>query len=335
MRCSRPSPGNRLASIPEACAARALWLRALLTWLAPPAVVAIIGAAVIGVAAAPERAFTQQPSPKRPTAGAPRFIGFDKNDYPGDRLLPALRRSFSFTGYWLNNPPGAAQDSWTGKRSLLVQEGFGFLLLWNGRLDAELKQAEQGGEAAEVLGRSDGAAAIAAAQREGFPPGAILFLDQEEGGRLLPEQLAYLTAWTDAVGGSDFRAGIYCSGIQAPDGEGTISTAEFLRGRLRPRPGAPSPDDPASPSVSLWIVNDQCPPSPGCQADPPNRAALQIPLRGATVWQYARSPRAVVAQACRQGYAADDGCYAPGTPRGLGSFVDLDLATSADPSAGR
>ena len=66
-------------------------------------------------------------------------FGFDKNDYPGDALLPALRRSFSYTGYWLNNPPGENSNSWTGKRATLKANGFGFMILYNGRLDAELK----------------------------------------------------------------------------------------------------------------------------------------------------------------------------------------------------
>ncbi len=34
------------------------------------------------------------------------YLGFDRNDYPGDGNLPALRKSFAFTGFWLNNPPG-------------------------------------------------------------------------------------------------------------------------------------------------------------------------------------------------------------------------------------
>src|SRR5438552_3901090 len=35
------------------------------------------------------------------------YLGFDRNDYPGDSSLGTLRQRFSYTGYWLNNPPGA------------------------------------------------------------------------------------------------------------------------------------------------------------------------------------------------------------------------------------
>ena len=51
------------------------------------------------------------------------YAGFDRNDYPGDASLAALRKSFFYAGYWLNDPPGAQQNSWVGKRALLKQNG--------------------------------------------------------------------------------------------------------------------------------------------------------------------------------------------------------------------
>ena len=32
-------------------------------------------------------------------------LGFDRNTYPGDINLGALHQTFSYAGYWLNNPP--------------------------------------------------------------------------------------------------------------------------------------------------------------------------------------------------------------------------------------
>ena len=125
-----------------------------------------------------------QVSSARPAQTA--YIGFDRNDYPGDSNLEILRRTFSCSGYWLNNPPGAKANSWTGHRKALQAAGFGFLVLFNGRTYAEIKS---GGDAAR-LGSSDAAAAVSAARREGFPFQTIIFLDQEQGGRLLPEQRA-------------------------------------------------------------------------------------------------------------------------------------------------
>ena len=39
------------------------------------------------------------------------YLGFDRNEYPGDANLKTLRQTFSYTGYWLNNPPGATSNS--------------------------------------------------------------------------------------------------------------------------------------------------------------------------------------------------------------------------------
>ena len=116
------------------------------------------------------------------------FLGFDRNDYPGDANLTLLRRTFSFTGYWLNNPPGARANTWAGKRHALESANFGFLVLFNGRLYKELKHT------AATTGEADGRAAASTARREGFPSRTIIFLDIEEGGRMLPEQKAYIYA---------------------------------------------------------------------------------------------------------------------------------------------
>ena len=69
------------------------------------------------------------------------YLGFDRNDYPGDSNLKILRQTFAYSGYWLNNPPGAKTNSWTGKRKTLQAAGFGFLVLFNGRTYAEIKLA--------------------------------------------------------------------------------------------------------------------------------------------------------------------------------------------------
>jgi hypothetical protein len=74
-----------------------------------------------------------------PGAFSRTYVGFDRNRYPGDSALKLLRQNFSFSGYWLNAPPNETSDTWEGKRELLTSNGFGFLLLFNGRLYRELK----------------------------------------------------------------------------------------------------------------------------------------------------------------------------------------------------
>jgi hypothetical protein len=246
------------------------------------------------------------------------FLGFDRNEYPGDGTLPVLRRTFSFTGYWLNIPPGAKANSWAGKRAAVRSAGFGFLLLFNGRLDAEIRKAAS----AAFLGRSDADAAVAAASREGFPKGRVIFLDQEEGGLMLPEQKAYIYSWIDGVNTSGYRAGIYCSGLASPAGNASVVTANDLR------------ENAAGRTIEFWVANDSCPPSPGCSyaQKPPLPSASGT--RFATVWQYAQSPRRRdFARRCTN-YAADENCYPPGLVANK-IFVDLDSATSPDPSNSR
>jgi hypothetical protein len=243
------------------------------------------------------------------------YLGFDRNDYPGDESLPALRKAFSFTGYWLNNPPGESANSWRGKRENIQRAGFGFLLLFNGRSYAELKSTPN-------PGASDGAAAAQAAKAEGFRRGSVIFLDQEEGGRMLDEQRQYVFAWADAVKKANFRAGIYCSGIEIPEkAGGFISTARDLHDSAQGR------------ELVFWVANDACPPSPGCvfSKAPPPPEASGAPF--AEVWQFAQSPlRQQFAAACAQSYNADGNCYLPGGGAELKLHLDVNSARAPDPS---
>lgn len=255
-----------------------------------------------------------------PGSATESYIGFDRNTYPGDENLAALRRDFAFAGYWLNLPPGATSNSWVGKRDALRKAGFGFLVLFNGRLDAELKKAKDAAE----LGRQDAASAVAAAQHDGFPAHTIIFLDVEEGGRMLPDQKAYIYAWVDHLNEAGFRPGVYCSGIAAKESGGVeVITANDLRENANGR------------SIVFWVVNDGCPPSPGCVLPEKAPSVSASRLDFADVWQFAQSPRRRdVASGCRASYDRDGNCYAPAT-RDKKLFLDLDAATSADPSAGR
>jgi glycoside hydrolase-like protein len=261
-----------------------------------------------------------------------KYLGFDRNDFPGDAALPALHRTFSYSSYWLNPPPGETRNTWAGKRATLEKNGFGFLVLFTGRTDAQLR-----GTNAAPLGAADGQSAAVAARREGFPSNVLIFLDQEEGGRLFPEQMVYLFAWIDVVRAAGARAGVYCSGIPVRDGNGTISTAESIAERLA-SVLQPLPQNAERGPVVLWIADDRCPPSPGCSMKAPELPVTSYRSANAIahVWQYAQSPRrGQFSAACPQNQAPDGNCYAPGLPQGPNTPVDLDTADSADPSAGR
>ncbi len=246
------------------------------------------------------------------------YLGFDRNDYPGDGNLKVLRQTFSYTGYWLNNPPGASSNTWAGHRAAVESAGFGFLVLFNGRLYAQLKTVAN----ARRLGRSDARVAAATARREGFPRDTIIFLDQEQGGRMLPEQKAYIYAWVDGITAAGFRAGIYCSGIPAAD-DGNVVTAADIRQSAGSR------------QITYWAINDACPPAPGCAFPQNSPNPGESGVRFAEVWQFAQSPqRKDVAGHCTN-YSHDGNCYPPGTGAALGLHVDVNSASSADPSHGR
>ena len=248
------------------------------------------------------------------------YLGFDRNNYPGDGNLKVLRQTFSYTGYWLNLPPSATTNTWSGKRVRLQAAGFGFLVLFNGRLFNELKSVSN----ASKLGKSDAQKAVGAARREGFPAKTIIFLDQEQGGRMLPEQKSYIYAWVDGVTAGLFRAGIYCSGISAAkEGGEDIVTANDIRQNAGTR------------KIEFWITNDACPPSPGCAF--PKRAPRPIDsgIDFAGVWQFAQSPkRPDVAAGCR-GYNPDGNCYPPDVDVSRHVHIDVNTAATADPSSGR
>jgi hypothetical protein len=255
------------------------------------------------------------------TATSPSYLGFDRNNYPGDQNLKALRQTFSFAGYWLNRPPSARVNTWIGKRAKLEAAGFGFLVLFNGRLYAELRTVSH----AAALGSSDAGVALAAAHREGFPGDTIIFLDQEQGGRMLPEQKAYIYAWVDAVVAAGFRAGIYCSGIVFQESPAvSVVTAEDIRKRAGDR------------KITYFVVDDACPPAPGCVFPKKPPHPKQSGIDFAEVWQFAQSPRRKdVSVGCPATHNPDGNCYPPGVDVGQRLHIDVETAASPDPSQGR
>jgi glycoside hydrolase-like protein len=249
---------------------------------------------------------------------SPTFLGFDSNQYPGDDALPVLRKTFSFTSYWLGPPPEETRSTWLGKRSLLQSQGFGFVVLFNGRNSRNLKSASD----ASNKGTLDGENAAKLARQEGFPPHTVIFLDIEEGGRLAAAYHDYVHAWVDAVVRASFHAGAYCSGMPVGEGRGiSVTTAKDLEDHLGGR------------ELILWVFNDACPPSPGCVFPQTPPAMAESGFREAAAWQYVQSPRRKEFTAkCATTYAADGNCYAPGDA-GHKWSLDVDVANTSNPSA--
>jgi Domain of unknown function (DUF1906) len=243
------------------------------------------------------------------------YLGFDLNDYPGDDAFPVLRTTFSFTGYWLGPPPGEKRTGWLGKRPLLKSQGFGFAVLFNGRESRNLKSPAE----AKQKGALDAEKASKLAGKEGFPSGTIIFLDIEEGGRLPPAYHDYVNAWIDVLAHENFRAGAYCSGIPVAGTTTAKDLQDYLAGR----------------KLTLWVFNDFCPPAPGCVFPQKPPAVAQGGTPDAAIWQFAQSPRRKERSSlCVATYAVDGNCYAPGDTA-YKWHLDVNVATSSDPSAPR
>jgi hypothetical protein len=246
-------------------------------------------------------------------------LGFDRNIYPGDAALSILRKMFAFSGYWLSPPPGEKTNTWSGKRELLRKHGFGFVILYRGRNSSELKKEAD----AKIKGARDGEDTVAAAKSEEFSAGAVIFLDIEEGGRLPETYHAYVGTWSKALTSAGYRAGVYCSGMPVSEDHAvTIITADDIRNHA------------SSPDIVIWAYNDACPPSPGCafprNPPSPDRSGISY----AAVWQFVRSPRLEKFTAhCPAKYSPDGNCYAPGDTAHTW-FLDVNSATSPDPSGG-
>jgi hypothetical protein len=148
----------------------------------------------------------------------------------------------------------------------------------------------------------------------------VLYLDVEEGGRMLPSQISYIGSWSNRVKSKGFLAGVYCSGIKVKESKGqTITTADDIRECL--------------PIMAYFVYNDECPPSPGCAylKNPPPPSQSGFP--GARVWQFAQSPRRRnLTSRCSATYNSDGNCYSS-TGVGAGHILlDLDVSVSPDPS---
>jgi hypothetical protein len=130
-----------------------------------------------------------------------------------------------------------------------------------------------------------------------------------------------LQRWVDEVARAGYRAGVYCSGMPVNEGQRvTIVTADDIRNNLGKR------------DLAYFVYNDACPPSPGCVPHSQPPSASGIPY--AAIWQFAQSPRRKeYTSRCATSYNSDGNCYAPGDAEHAW-FLDLNSATSPDPSDG-
>jgi glycoside hydrolase-like protein len=157
-----------------------------------------------------------------------KYVGFDTHTYPGTPVMRTWKQTpgspYSWVGYYLPSPCHADR-SWTGKRDTLIAMGWGLAAVYVGqqtwgktprtlsssalaalrkrtKCSADLMNASEG-----ILDADD---ATAAAQTEGFPPGAIVFLDLERVEAIPAAMRAYYTAWVQRMlSNGRYEPGIY------------------------------------------------------------------------------------------------------------------------------
>jgi hypothetical protein len=187
---------------------------------------------------------TLAPSPQE------SHLGFDTNIYPGDRAMDAWKRSgeYEWVGYYLE-APCHKDTSWSGTRARLTQTGWGLAVIYVGQQTwgksvgtptkatstatstkskkSKAKKiyqmtrrsaapvAETGDRCSAsyvgaAQGRIDARDAIAAARREGFDKGTVVFLDVEHMDGVPRAMRDYYTAWSQTMlADGRYRPGIY------------------------------------------------------------------------------------------------------------------------------
>ena len=189
-----------------------------------PSAIASAAASVAQVAAA----VTGQPAPLADQQLAGRHLGFDTHTYPGDRTMRAWKEApgapYRWVGYYLPSP--CHKDaSWTGKRQLLTDMGWGLAAIYVGqqswgRTPRPLSAAQaaaldrtgttcNAGFLTAARGAADGADAIARTAQEGFPSRSVVFLDIERMEKMPDAMRAYYQAWARQL----LQEGRYLPGV--------------------------------------------------------------------------------------------------------------------------
>lgn len=142
------------------------------------------------------------------------YVGFDTHTYPGTAVMKTWKKTpgspYSWVGYYLPSPCHDDR-SWVGKRDTLIAIGWGLAAVYVGEqtwgktprsltpaqadklrakndCSSDLLSADEG-----TLNANDATAKAAA---EGFPKGAVVFLDIEHMDKIPNGMRDYYKAWT-------------------------------------------------------------------------------------------------------------------------------------------
>jgi glycoside hydrolase-like protein len=167
----------------------------------------------------PVRSRTKTPTRRAasPRAISSRFAGFDTGSYPGDAAIDtwAAQSPHRFVGFYFDAPCHTRKvfKTWSGKFPVIKASGLGLAIIYVG-----LQQDGCGRtKLSHAQGLEHGRDAIAKSTAEGFPDGAVVFLDIEHyDGPLSAAMDAYVRGWLSAMLDSGtVTSGIYCPASKA------------------------------------------------------------------------------------------------------------------------
>ena len=143
------------------------------------------------------------------------YAGFERSDPPTPEQMAWLKANsnLSWCGYYLGPTPSHFARTWRGRRAGLVAAGWGLAPIYVGQ--------QVQGPGSEIVtpgqGALDGADTCRLLAAEGFPPGAFVYLDLENGPPFTTPQQQYVAAWIDAVLACGYSPSVYCSFLFAKD----------------------------------------------------------------------------------------------------------------------
>jgi hypothetical protein len=199
-------------------------------------------------------AVTGQPSPLADEQMDGKHLGFDTHTYPGDMTMQAWKSApgapYRWVGYYLPSPCHK-DDSWASKRQTLTGMGWGLAVVYVGQQSwgrtprptakrlASLRKQQATCNAdflSAARGDSDGADAIAATAREGFPPRSVVFLDIERMEKVPSAMRDYYRAWARRLlRDGRYLPGVYVHAFNAQRVHDDIK-AEFVAARVTEEP---------------------------------------------------------------------------------------------------
>jgi len=160
------------------------------------------------------------------------WSGFDTGSYPGNAAISAWasKSPYRFVGFYFDAPCHTTNTfkTWKGTYPHLKASGLGLAIVYVGLQQGGCGQAKL----SRAKGIEHGQDTVTKFAAEGFPNGAVVFLDVEHyNGTLSAPMADYIRGWISAVLDSGkVKAGIYCPTSKANEIKAAAAREYAARG---------------------------------------------------------------------------------------------------------